>query len=128
MAKATIMVKGWVQSVGYRAFVKQAASQLELKGLVRNLPNGTVEIFCEGNLAKINLLVEKIDYKGKKDDPFSAYIESLSVYTEGETGYLGPWKEYKEFEIDYGIEIQSPADRLIIENLESGKIYVATSN
>ena len=128
MAKATIIAKGWIQSVGYRAFVKQTASQLELKGLVRNLPNGNVEIFCEGDLAKIKLLVKKIDYKGKTGDPLSAYIESLSVYLEGDKGYLGPWKEYKEFEIDYGIEIPSPADRLIIENLESGKIYVANSN
>ncbi len=128
MTKATIIVEGWIQSIGYRAFVKQAASQLELKGLVRNLPNGKVEIFCEGDLAKINLLTEKIDFKGKRGDPLSAYVENLSIHLESEQGYLGPWKAYKEFEIDYGIDIPSSADRLIIENLESGKIYVATSN
>jgi acylphosphatase len=128
MAKATIIVEGWIQNVGYRAFVKQSASQFALKGLVRNLPSGKVEIFCDGDLDKITQLVEKINFKGKRDGPLSAYVDNLSVYRESEHGYLGPWKDYADFEVDYGIEIQSPADRLIIENLESGKIYFAQIN
>ena len=128
MAKATIIVEGWIQGVSYRTFVKQVALQVGLKGLVRNLPDGKVEVFCEGDLPKINQLLEKINYKGKKDDPLSAYVEKLNVYKEEEKGYLGPWKEYKDFQIDYGFEIQSPVDRAMLENLESGKIYVANSS
>src|SRR5208283_2710771 len=118
MVKVTIIAEGWIQSVGYRAFVKRVASQLGLKGLVRNLPDGTVEIFCEGDLPKIDLLLKKMDYKGKKDDALSAYVENLSIYREGEKGYVGPWKEYKEFEIDYGFNVASPVDRALIEYLE----------
>ncbi len=126
MAKATIIAEGWIQSVGYRAFVKRVASQLGLNGLVRNLPDGTVEIFCEGDLPKIDLLLKKMDYKGKKDDALSAYVENLSIYREGEKGYVGPWKEYKGFEIDYGFNVPSPVDRALIEYLESGTLYVVS--
>ena len=127
MAKATITIEGWVQSVGYRAFVKRVASQLGLKGLVRNLPDGKVEVFCEGSLSRINKFLKMASYRGRKSDPLSAYVESLNIYKEGETGYRGPWKEYKEFDIDYGFEVQSPVDRALLENLESGTLYVASS-
>ena len=127
MAKATIIIEGWVQSVGYRAFVKRIASQLGLKGLVRNLSDGKVEVFCEGSLPQINKLLKMASYKGRKGDPLSAYVESLTICKEGEKGYFGPWKEYKEFDIDYGFEVQSPVDRALLENLESGTLYVASS-
>ena len=97
MAKVTIIAEGWIQSAGYRAFVKRVASQLGIKGLVRNLSDGKVEVFCEGDFSKISILLQKIDYKGKKDDALSIYVEKLSVYREGEKGYLGPWKEYSGF-------------------------------
>jgi acylphosphatase len=126
MTKATIIAEGWIQSVGYRAFVKRVASQLGLKGLVRNLPDGKVEIFCEGNLPKINELLQKLDYKGKKGDALSAYVENLSLYREGEKGYLGSWKEYSGFEINYGFNVASPVDQALIEYLESGTLYVVS--
>ncbi len=127
MTRITLIAEGWIQSVGYRAFVKRIAGQLGLKGLVRNLSDGRVEMFCEGDYSKIDKLLTMLNYKGKKDDPLSAYVESLTVYKEGEQGYSGPWKEYKGFDIDYGFEIASPVDRALLENLESGTLYVASS-
>jgi acylphosphatase len=127
MTKITIIVDGWIQGVGYRAFVKRTASQLGLKGLVRNLPDGRVEVFCEGAFSKINKLLKLLDYKGRKGNALSAYVERLSVYREGEKGFRGPWKEYKAFDIDYGFEVPSPVDRALLENLESGTLYVASS-
>ena len=126
MAKVTIIAEGWIQSAGYRAFVKRAASQLGIKGLVRNLFDGKVEVFCDGNFSKISILLQKMDYKGKKDDALGIYVEKLSVYREGEKGYLGPWKRYRDFQIDYGFEIKSPVDRALLENLENRIIYVAS--
>lgn len=128
MTKATIMVEGWIQGVGYRTFVKQVAVQEGLQGLVRNLPGGKVEVYCEGEISRINAFLGKINYKGKKDDPLSAYVETLTVSTEGDRGYLGPWRDFKDFQIDYGFEIESPVDQAMLENLEGGKIYVATTN
>ncbi|MBM4400640.1 MAG: acylphosphatase [Crenarchaeota archaeon] len=125
--KITIIAEGWIQSVEYRAFVKRVANQLGLRGLVRNLPDGRIEVFCEGALSKINKLLKMMNYRGRKGDALSAYVESLSVYREGEKGYRGPWKEYGAFDVDYGFEIQSPVDRALIENLESGTLYVTSS-
>lgn len=127
MAKVTIIAEGSIQSVGYRAFVKRIASELGLKGLVRNLPDRKVEIFCEGSLTKIDTLLKKMNYKGEKDDVLSAYVENLSVYKEGEKGYLGPWKEYTDFQIDYGFEVRSPVNRALLEHLESGTLYISSS-
>lgn len=128
MKKVTIIVEGWIQNVGFRTFIKQVAINLGIKGLVRNLSGGEVEVFCEADSSKIEEFTRKIDYKGKKGDPLSAYVEKLTTYAEGEEGYLGPWKKYSDFEIDYGFEIQSPVDRALLENLESGKIFVVSSN
>jgi acylphosphatase len=127
MVKVTIIAGGWIQVVGYRAFVKRLASQLGLKGLVRDLPDGQVEVFCEGPLPRINKLLKMMSYKGRKGDPLSAYVEGIKVYKEGEKGYRGPWKEYGDFEVDFGFEIQSPVDRALLEHLESGTLYVASS-
>jgi acylphosphatase len=128
MTKATIIVEGWIQGVGYRTFVKQVAVQEGLKGLVRNLSGGKVEVFCEGDTARINSFLAKINYKGKKDDPLSAYVENLTVSTEGDAGYCGPWRDFTDFQVDYGFEIHSPVEQAMLENLENGKIYVASTN
>ena len=43
-----IFYAGRVQGVGFRYTVKSVASGFELTGRVRNLPDGRVELVCEG--------------------------------------------------------------------------------
>ena len=43
-----IIVSGRVQGVGFRAWAAREADRLGIKGLVRNLPDGSVEIVAEG--------------------------------------------------------------------------------
>ena len=43
-----ILVQGTVQGVFFRQFVKENADKLELKGFVRNLTSGDVEVVVEG--------------------------------------------------------------------------------
>lgn len=43
MKQAHIFISGTVQGVGYRQFIKQNASKLNLKGWVRNTEDGGVE-------------------------------------------------------------------------------------
>jgi acylphosphatase len=45
----SILVKGRVQGVFYRASAKEAAGQLGIRGFVRNEPDGSVYIEAEGD-------------------------------------------------------------------------------
>lgn len=53
-------VSGRVQGVGYRYFVYHSADQLQLKGYVRNLPDGDVEVYAIGELPQLDRLKEKL--------------------------------------------------------------------
>ncbi|MFQ6076984.1 MAG: acylphosphatase [Candidatus Bathyarchaeia archaeon] len=62
--KARIVVTGNVQGMGYRVFVKQLARMLGLKGLLRNLEDGGVEVFVEGPYETVKRLVERMFARG----------------------------------------------------------------
>jgi len=49
-------VRGRVQGVGFRYFVERAASALGLDGYVRNLDDGSVEVYAAGHEAKLSEL------------------------------------------------------------------------
>jgi len=49
-------VRGRVQGVGFRYFVERAASALGLAGWVRNLDDGSVEVYAAGNAAQLSEL------------------------------------------------------------------------
>src|SRR4051794_23457698 len=53
-------VSGQVQGVGFRAFTYESAIDLKLKGWVRNLTDGRVEIVAEGDSAGIAKLLERV--------------------------------------------------------------------
>jgi acylphosphatase len=44
------VIKGRVQRVGFRLFVEDAARREDVRGYVRNLHDGSVEIMAEGDL------------------------------------------------------------------------------
>ena len=53
-----IIVIGKVQGVYYRQSTKQKARELNINGTVRNLANGNVEIFAEGELNDIKQFID----------------------------------------------------------------------
>jgi acylphosphatase len=56
-----LLVKGQVQSVGFRWFVKNNARALAITGWVRNLTDGSVEIKAQGApaaLAELSQLIQ----------------------------------------------------------------------
>ena len=57
---ATLIVRGVVQGVGFRYFVYRAATSLRLGGWTRNLPDGTVEVFVEGERSLIEELIAEL--------------------------------------------------------------------
>jgi acylphosphatase len=47
------LIQGRVQGVGFRWFVHREASQLDLRGWVRNTEDGEVEVLASGEEAKL---------------------------------------------------------------------------
>ncbi len=96
--RATIIVNGRVQGVGYRRFVKDKAATFHIKGSVRNLGSGSVEIFVEGDNSEIGRFVEFL----RKEKPSAWNIEVVEVFDEKHAGYKGPWREVSEgFLVDW---------------------------
>ena len=82
-------VSGHVQGVGFRYFVFDVAQEMNIKGHVRNLRSGEVEIEAESDDNNaLNVFLEKI-----KRGP------SFARVTEVETTRFENLKGYKEFHI-----------------------------
>lgn len=84
-----IIVCGIVQGVGFRAFTKRIADAFELKGYVRNLINGSVEIEVEGDEKRIKKFIKTL-----KEGPVYAQVEAVHIKPV-------PTKNYTQFEILY---------------------------
>ena len=106
-----LIVSGRVQQVGYRAYVKQIARALKIKGWVKNLPDGNVEIVCEGEKDKVELFKKKINRQGPEDDILSINVTSITVEPAPEG------IELKIFDIDYNMEL-SPFEKEATERDE----------
>ncbi len=60
-----LIVKGTVQGVFYRQFCKENADKLNVKGFVRNLENGDVEVVLEGDSDEVDMMI-RLCRKGQK--------------------------------------------------------------
>ena len=54
----SIVVRGRVQGVFYRQSTKEKAVELNIGGLVKNLPDGSVYILATGTTDQLNALIE----------------------------------------------------------------------
>ena len=63
MIRRTSHFSGRVQGVGFRYTVQDLAKGLDVKGYVRNLPDGRVELVAEGDEAEIGSLIDRIGEK-----------------------------------------------------------------
>jgi len=52
------IIRGRVQGVGFRYFVKKRANELGIKGSVKNLINGDVEVYAQANKDTIMIFKE----------------------------------------------------------------------
>lgn len=53
-------ISGLVQGVGYRYFVTMTADELEIRGYVKNLFNGDVEVYAIGDEAEHKELFKRL--------------------------------------------------------------------
>ncbi len=82
------LANGRVQGVGFRWTVMHHANKLGLKGTVRNLPDGSVEIYAQGTKTLLDQLLHYVQH-----DAGMAYVEAI------QTAYTQPSKEFKNFSI-----------------------------
>jgi acylphosphatase len=85
--KATVLIKGKVQGVFFRAFTQETARELGLKGYVRNLPLRRVEAVFQGPRPRVeqaiawchrgspSALVSEVDVSWGDLDPDLAQFE-----------------------------------------------------
>ncbi len=83
-------VQGLVQGVNFRWYTQRRASELGLTGVVRNLPDGAVQVIAEGTRGNLELLLDFLHV-----GPSSAMVESV------ETSWSAPTGEFNRFEVRY---------------------------
>jgi len=71
---------GRVQGVGFRYTVHNLAMQYDIRGYVRNLPDGRVELVAEGQKGEIDHLLDAVSNK------MSGYIKKVDVDVKPPTG------------------------------------------
>lgn len=76
-----IMISGQVQGVGFRWFMVDAAAREGATGWVRNLPDGRVEAFVEGDLEGVTR-IERAARRG----PSRARVEKVAIIDEEPSG------------------------------------------
>jgi acylphosphatase len=89
MIAVHVRVSGRVQGVFYRAFTKDKARELGVKGWVRNIPGGGVEAVLEGERQKVGELLRHM-----KSGPAGSMVLGME-FSELEC------KNYEDFTIEY---------------------------
>ena len=72
-----LYINGTVQGVFFRIFVKENAERYNVKGFIRNLEDGRIEVFLEGDVDEVNKMIE-ICKKGPKH----AQIRNIEIKPE----------------------------------------------
>ena len=114
-----LIVEGSVQGVGYRALVNQVAKRFRLKGYVKNLEDGSVEIVCFGDLKLIEEFKKSINIKSKKQGPLNMNVDNIIECPFNLNSELG------FFHIDYDQEAKTPFERTNLERLEIGSLILS---
>ena len=76
-----------MQDVFFRSFVKENAERHNAKGFVRNLEDGRVEIFLEGNPEDVNKVIELV-----KKGPKHSQIKNIEIKEE-------KFQDFKTFKV-----------------------------
>ncbi len=81
--RALIIVRGIVQGVGYRFFTVKKAREYQIRGYVRNIPDGTVEVMAEGDKGMLQDFIKQL-----RIGPVSAQITGMDVqWFDDEMGF-----------------------------------------
>lgn len=76
-----LVISGRVQGVGYRYFAQEAAAREGVCGWVRNLPDGRVEAFVEGDAEAVTRVERAL-----RQGPRGARVDAVDVDDEDAGG------------------------------------------
>ncbi|MEK6840578.1 MAG: acylphosphatase [Nanoarchaeota archaeon] len=82
-----IYIEGTVQGIFFRSFMKENAERHNVKGFVRNLEDGRIEVFLEGNTDDVNKMIELC-----KKGPKHSEIRNVEVKDE-------KFQDFKNFKV-----------------------------
>jgi len=82
-----LYIKGTVQGIFFRQFIKENAERHNVKGFVRNLEDGRVEVFAEGDMENVEKMIELC-----KIGPKHSKIEDVEIKEER-------FQDFKEFKL-----------------------------
>lgn len=82
-----LYIDGTVQGVFFRRFIKENAEKYNVKGFTRNLEDGRVEVFLEGNIDDVKRMIELC-----KKGPRHAQIRKVEMKAE-------PFQDLKNFKV-----------------------------
>jgi acylphosphatase len=77
-----LYINGIVQGIFFRAFIKTNAEKLNVKGFTRNLEDGRVEVFLEGDANDVNKMVDLC-----KKGPKHSQIKKVDIKPERFQGF-----------------------------------------
>ena len=72
-----LYINGTVQGVFFRMFIKENAERYNVKGFTRNLEDGRIEVFLEGDANAVNKMIELC-----KKGPRHAQIRKVEIKQE----------------------------------------------
>lgn len=84
-----VYYRGRVQGVGFRFTTENIADKLNIKGWVKNLPDGRVEVVAEAEEDQLK------DFLSKINQYFSLYIQDVDIH------WLMAAGEFKDFGIRF---------------------------
>jgi len=88
--RAHLYIEGLVQGVFFRKYTREVAKKYNVKGWVKNLPDGRVEALLEGDKENVEKVIEFC-----KKGPPGAIVDNVEII----------WEEYKgefdDFKIVY---------------------------
>jgi acylphosphatase len=88
MTEYRIKIEGMVQGVGYRAFAQKEAAALGIRGIVRNMADGGVEVVAQGDPEALQELMAKL-----RLGPPAAHVLSVEFDKQAVHG------SYRSFEV-----------------------------
>ena len=88
MKRIHLIISGIVQGVGFRFYTRDVALEIGVKGWVKNLPDGTVEIVAEGSKEEIEAFMKQLKkgYLGRniygieeREEPYKGDLGSFEI-------------------------------------------------